>query len=292
MNGKISIVTINYNASGETIDFLNALKEQTEKSFDVILVDNGSSKVDLDALNVWLEKTYIPGLSVLKNGENSGFSGGCNIGIKKALENGSEWVVLLNNDTLPDSRFIVDLRAVLKGKEGLIGIPMDEGLRIAFCGKIGWLKPTLNHTHEVPKKLARYYVIGGGVAIHRSVFDEIGFLDESYFLYFEDADFSIRATRAKLPISIAKEIKVRHLVSVSTKKLGSPSLFRYHYRNALYFNRKLGPWWIKILLWPWSWQIILKQSFKIVIRKDLEYSKSILNGVLDFYRNKMGKIQN
>ena len=86
MNGKISIVTINYNASGETIDFLNALKEQTEKSFDVILVDNGSSKVDLDALNVWLEKTYIPGLSVLKNGENSGFSGGCNIGIKKALD--------------------------------------------------------------------------------------------------------------------------------------------------------------------------------------------------------------
>lgn len=290
MSNKISIVTINYNASKETIDFLSSLKEQTDKVFDIILVDNGSHKTDLDELNLWLEKTYIPGLNVLKNGENSGFSGGCNIGIKKALENGSEWVVLLNNDTLPGNSFVVDLRAILKDREGLVGIPMDEGSKVAFCGKIGWLKSTLSHIHEVPKKLSRYYIIGGGVAIHKSVFDKVGFLDENYFLYFEDADFSIRTAKARLPISIAKEIKVRHLVSVSTKKIGSPLLFRYHYRNALYFNHKLGPWWIKILLWPWSWQIILKQSFKILIRKDSEYSRSILSGVLDFYKNRMGKI--
>ncbi len=290
MSNKISIITINHNTSSETIDFLTAIREQSDRSFDVILIDNASDKLGLDSLNTWLDKTYIPGLNVIKNSENLGFSGGCNIGMRKALENGSEWVILLNNDTIPGNDFIVDLGAILRDGEGLVAIPLDEGTRTAYCGQISWLRPTLKHLYVMPTKTAGCYAIGGGMAIHKSMIEKIGYLDENYFLYFEDADYSVRAARAKLPFVIASDIKVRHKVSASTKKIGSPRLFRYHYRNALYFNNKLGPWHIRLLIWPWSALIVAKQLVKIIFRKDTEYSRAIFRGVRDFYRNKLGMI--
>ncbi|MDO8658503.1 MAG: glycosyltransferase family 2 protein, partial [Candidatus Levybacteria bacterium] len=125
-----------------------------------------------------------------------------------------------------------------------------------------------------------------------SVFDKIGFLDENYFLYFEDADFCERTRKAGIPISFLPEIKISHSVSSSTKKLGSPLLLRYHYRNALYFNFKNGPWYIKILLYPWSFIVVLKQMIKLILNKNREESVAILMGVGDWYSGKMGKIKN
>ena len=67
-------------------------------------------------------------------------------------------------------------------------------------------------------------------------------------------------------------------------------LLRYHYRNALYFNFKNGPWYIKLLTQPWSWLIALKQIIKIVIGKNKEQSLAILKGVGDWYAGRMGKL--
>ena len=128
------------------------------------------------------------------------------------------------------------------------------------------------------------------MAVHKDVFEKIGFLDEKYFLYFEDADFSVRARKAGFEISIAENLNVHHHVSSSTKKLGSPLLMRYHYRNALYFNLKNGPWYIKLLVWPWSWLIIVKQLIKLALGKNRKASRSILAGVINFYQRKYGKI--
>ena len=128
------------------------------------------------------------------------------------------------------------------------------------------------------------------MAIHKDVFEKIGLLDEKYFLYFEDADFSIRARKAGLDVSVAENLSVHHNVSSSAKKLGSPLLLQYHYRNALYFNLKNGPWYIKLLVWPWSWVVIIKQMSKLVINRNKKESEVILAGVIDFYKNKMGKM--
>ena len=125
---------------------------------------------------------------------------------------------------------------------------------------------------------------------HKDIFEKIGFLDEKYFLYFEDVDFSIQARKAGFDISIADNLNVHHHVSSSAKKLGSPLLMRYHYRNALYFNLKNGPWYIKLLVWPWSWLIVIKQLGKITIKQNVEQSKAILAGVIDFYKNRMGQV--
>ncbi len=295
---KLSIITINYNSSENTIKLLESLKNQTDKDFEIIVVDNNSHDVG----KLMDYKTSETNIIYIKNDRNLGYSGGNNSGIQKALQNGTDWVLLLNNDTWIESSFMGRLRAVLDpsagsgqgGKEGIVGLALDEGNKVAYAGQIQWLKPTLIHlpTSQVgkAKSVDKLYAIGGAMLINKNVFDRIGLLDENYFLYFEDADFCQRARKAGIPISFLPEIKIAHSVSASTKKLGSPMLLRYHYRNALYFNLKNGPWHIKLLVWPWSWLIITKQIIKIVVGKNKEQSLAILKGVGDWYAGKMGKL--
>ena len=292
---NLTIITINYNGSNSTIKLLKSLQEQTTRDFQIIVVDNASKEIDFGNLLQTTEATkgiFAKMPFVIRNDQNLGFSGGNNVGIKKALEMGSDWVLLLNNDTWVEPDFVAQVRAVLESKAGIVGLPLDEKGKIAYCGKIKWLKPTLEHSYQETrdKRQNRKYAIGGGMLISKDVFEKIGFLDEKYFLYFEDADFCIRARKAKIQISIADNVMVHHNISSTTKKLGAPLLLRYHYRNALYFNWKNGPRYIKLLVWPWSFWIILKQTSKIMIYHNREQSIAILRGAFDFYRNKMGKV--
>lgn len=289
---KLSVVTINYNSSENTINFLKSLAEQTDKDFRTIVIDNASEETDFSRLTEAVEDAFL-----IKSDKNLGFSGGSNIGIKEASKNGSDWVVLLNNDTLVERGFVASLKAELSHLGGIAGIPLDEGDYTAYCGKIGWLKGTLGHIYspiyaENLTRNPRYYAIGGAVAIHKDVFSMVGFMDEKYFLYFEDADFSIKAERAGFKLTFLEEPKVRHQVSSTTKKLGSALLLRYHYRNALYFNLKNGPWYIKLLVWPWSFWVVIKQLLKIMFMYRQNESSAILKGVFDWYIGRMGKIKN
>ena len=286
---RLAIITINYNDSENTINLLESLRNQTDKDFEIYVVDNDSKDVD----QLMDYKTTETNIVYIKNDRNLGFSGGNNVGIRKAFQNGANWVLLLNNDTMPESHLVEHLRVDLEGREGIVGLPLNEGNGTAFGGQIQWLKPTLRHSYNQTKMdETQAYVIGGAMLIHEDVFNRIGLLDEKYFLYFEDADFCQRARKAKIPISFISDIKTSHAVSSSTKKLGSPLLMRYHYRNALYFNLKNGPLYVKLLVWPWSWLVMLKQIIKIVIGKNREQSVAILKGVGDWYTGKMGKIKN
>ena len=298
---KLTIITINYNSSENTIKLLESLKNQTpsassgQADFEVIVVDNNSDDVG----KLMSYQTSETNIIYIKNDQNLGYSGGNNTGIQKALsldgtrdrQNGVDWVLLLNNDTWVEDTFMGRLKAVLEGKEGIVGLALDEGERTAFRGLVQWLKPTLKHIYlQAGLNSHQTYAIGGAMLIHKSVFDRIGLLDEKYFLYFEDADFCQRARKARIPISFLPEIKISHSVSASTKKLGSPMLLRYHYRNALYFNLKNGPWYIKLFVWPWSWLVVLKQIVKIIVGQNREQSFSILKGVRDWYSGRMGKL--
>ncbi len=301
---RLSIITISYNSSENTIKLLESLKNQTpstslgQADFEVIVVDNNSDDVG-KLMNYQTTETNI---IYIKNRENTGFSSGCNKGIEEALKRGSEWVILLNNDTWVEPGFIALLGPILASETGIIGLPIDEGREtISHGGVLRWLRPTLSYGHGMinsdnqvgsgDNDAQNRYAIGGGMGIHDSVFKKIGYFDERYFLYFEDADFSLRAKMAGIIFSFPDKPIIHHSVSASTKKLGSPLLLRYHYRNALYFNFKNGPWYIKLLVKPWSWFVAGKQIFKIAVGRNREESKAIFAGIIDFYRNRMGKIK-
>ena len=294
---KITIITLNYNGAENTIKLLNSLQNQTDRDFSVIVADNGSS--DIQKLRDYIKDVEGHPPRLIENGVNLGFSGGCNVGMKEALKNGTDWLVLLNNDTWVESDFISRLRAVLEHPSGLVGLPIDEGDgEIAMGGRLEWLSPTLSHNHGLlnHKQNARkrrknvHYAIGGGMAIDSSALKKIGYFDENYFLYFEDTDLSMRAHEADVPIIFPAEPIVHHTGSTTTRKLGAPLLLRYHYRNALYFNFKNAPLFYKIGAIFWSIIIFVKQLFKILTGNHPTESRAIMDGVIDFYQERMGHI--
>ncbi len=284
---KIFIVTINYNGSEKTTKLLESLNNQNDKDFEIIIVDNASEIDDFEALGEWI-KSNSPNAFLLRNEQNLGFSGGCNRGISKALEMGADWHILLNNDTSVEKDFISVLRADLGLKNGIVGLPIDEMTgNVVYGGRLRWLKPTLRHSQDLNDV---QYAIGGAMCIHKTVIEKIGMLDQNYFLYFEDVDYSVRARKSNITISFLAAPIVRHIGSASTKLLGVEKLLYYHYRNSLYFNSKNGPAWVKFLVWPWSCVIIIKQIVKIILGINRNQSKAILSGVVDFYNGNLKKI--
>jgi GT2 family glycosyltransferase len=290
----LTLITVNYNNARGTVGLLKSLEEQTDGYFDVIVVDNDSSPDDRAMLGQYAVTSKLS-LDVIYSDRNRGFSGGNNIAIRKALEQGSEWLMLINNDTTVSADFIVQLRRQLPDEPSLVSLPLSEGERTAYAGLFQWFKMTLPHLYD-SLQLETYsskllYVIGAGLLAHRKVFEHVGLLDEAYFLYFEDADFSLRARRAGVPFVWLTGPTINHRVSESTKTLGAERLLKYHARNALRFNWRQGPLWVRAILPFWSLWVLLKQGIKIIgWPQKRAASLAIASGVIDFYAGKTGKL--
>jgi GT2 family glycosyltransferase len=287
----ITIITVNYNCAEKTIELLRSLERQSITRFDIIVVDNDSTPADRGLLGEYTASSRLH-LDIIYSDRNRGFAGGSNLGIRKALAQGSMWLLLINPDTTVGSDFIATLQPQLTGDPAVIGIPLKEDNRVAYAGIVRWLAPTLPHLYRPPASSDRLlYVIGAGLAIHRDAFEHIGFLDERYFLYFEDADFSMRVHRAGIPIRFLTSPVIEHGVSQSTRKLGGPLLLRYHARNALLFNSMYGPRWIRAALPLAALYGMIFQLAKIVLMPSRRVpSKAIAAGIIDFYAHRFGKI--
>ncbi len=287
---KLSLITLNYNGAENTIKLLESLQNQTDSDFSFIVADNGST--DVQQL-----RDYCAGKTIhlIENGANLGFAGGNNPALRHAFKTGSDWAVLINNDTWVENDFVTLLKAGLMAKKGLAGIPIaEEGGGIAYSGRLAWLKtPTRQdfHVYQPDANVPNRYVIGAGMAISQEAFEKLGPMDENYFLYFEDIDYSYATQRAGIPVSYLSNPIIHHQLSTTSKKeLGGPLIHRYHYRNALYFNFKNGPLIIKIAAIPWSVLIALHQIFKILTGNNPKLSRAILAGIVDFYQERMGRI--
>lgn len=285
---KIGIVTINYNSSAETRSLLQSLESQSDTDFSVCVVDNASAVSDQKHLGDYILNSSLR-IEVTYSQRNTGYSGGNNIGISSLLREGADWIVLLNNDTTVDADFIACLRTALPNESAILGLPLDEGDRVVSMGIVEWLRPTLKHLPT--RALGRLaYAIGAALVIHRDVIASIGLLDESYFLYFEDADFSMRARDRGVPVLFPDGPLVHHGVSKSTRKLGSPALLRYHYRNMIRFTRQHAPAWARISLPVWMVATALRQLLKIALRISPARSLAILRGIFDGMCGRSGSI--
>lgn len=282
---KISLVTLNYNSADEVLGLLETLKNQTDQNFKVIVADNNSN----DFIEI---KNRAQEVELIENGKNLGFAAGSNPALKSAFEKGADWVLLINPDTRVEPNFIAQLKETLAEKKGIVGIPLKEGDRTAYGGLIEWFKLTFSHAYRpiIPADAEMYYPIGGGLAISKEAYEMIGGPDEEYFLYFEDADYALKARANDIPVSFAYFPVIEHSVSKTTSKLGSPKLLRYHTRNALRFNSKRGSALVKVLVWPWSVYLFIKQFLKIMVGINRAQSRAMLAGVLDFWHGKMGQI--
>lgn len=298
---KVFIVILNYNGQEDTLECIDSIMRASTSNIRLhtIVVDNNPShpiKID--------EAKYGKiNLEILFNKRNLGFSGGMNVGIKKALEEKADYVVLLNNDTIVDKNFLSPLLDVLK-KESKAGITVpkiyyapgyeyhkdkyqkkDLGKVIWYAGgKTDWKNVYGIHegVDEVDKgKFNQIKVTGKAtgccMAIKADVLRKVGLLDENYFLYYEDADFDERAKKEGYSIYFVPSSIIWHKNAQSSGGSGSQLQDYYVTRNRMYFGLKYAPVKTKLNL--------LKESFAVV-RKGRSWQK---RAVLDYYFGIMGR---
>lgn len=242
---KVGVVILNYKVKDLTVKCINSVKKSTFGNAEIIVVDNNSEDCLVE------EMKDFPDVIFISNKENLGYCGGNNVGIKKALADGSEIVLILNADTTIGSLTIEKLVAVVEKED--VGV---AGPKILFGDKkILWYAGGIFDCDNVLGKhrgvdetdRGQYdleeetdYISGAAMMIKKEVFEKIGFFDERYFLYYEDSDFCFRAKRAGFNLIYVPKAEVYHENAKSTG-LGSSLQDYFITRNRMLFAAKFLP---------------------------------------------------
>lgn len=258
MTPPVSLVLLNYNTRALTIESLARLGPAArEKGWQVIVVDNASSDGSGDAIGA-----AFPAVELLRLGENRGYAAGNNRGLAIAT---GDFVVLLNSDVLvgvAELQALVDyladhpavgaVSAGLRTAEGAAqafafgGEPSPGYLLRRGLGRLLGLPPL--HNWAVAEPTPVDWVSGACLCVRREVIEEIGGLDEGFFLYFEDVDWCRRMREAGRQVIYHPAISVVHLGGQSQP---ARRIANRHYAESL--ARYYEKWYGRV----WAWAIRL-----------------------------------
>lgn len=244
-NPKVAIIILNWNGKNDTIECLESLKILTYPNYEIVLVDNGST----DGSTEYFEQHY-PHVTLLKNKENLGFTGGNNVGIHYALAHDADYLVLLNNDTTVDAHLIEAMLKPFKKNEttGLVGpkVVYYENPQHVWCAG-GYYNPILGRavmygTFSKQKIFDKEehvdWISFCVVMIKREVFEKIGNLDDDFFSSYEDLDFCLRAKKQGYSCFYTPHTVVKHKIAQDWGGLDNPLYIYYQTRNALLCMKK------------------------------------------------------
>ena len=283
---KIAIIIVHYDTVLDTDRCLVSLsKIKTSEDFDwqVFVVDNGSK------IEYKLPTGIGNKVTLLRSATNLGFTGGNNLGFKYAKEEyNPDYFLLLNSDTTVAADFLIKLFDGFKKNERNLGIlapliyfaPNHEYHSSAYneeqIGKVIWYArgvvdwPNLSSFHQgvdeadcgqynfAPPKPD--FVSGCCFLIKRQVLEIVGGFDDKYFLYFEDADLSLRVKKAGYEMKLIPDAYVWHYNGGSSGGVGSDLQNYYLTRNRLLFNWRHGSWKIRLTVLRLTVQFLLNKN--------------------------------
>ncbi len=199
--------------------------------------------------------------------KNLGFGGGANGGIRKALDSGAQWVVILNQDIDLTKKDVEKFYRKLQSLPPCIAGP--------FVGRLDELRwTTILPSEKVD------YISGSCIAIHRQVFETIGFFYEPYFMYYEDVDFCVPVKNAGFPLIHMSIAGISHN---ETTSLGRGSFLHQYYlaRNHLLFMERNAPVSVKmheiVRLPKTIWEHVKKKEW------------GALTGIRDYFLRRFGQ---
>jgi GT2 family glycosyltransferase len=207
----VYIIVLNYNGLRWIGDCFDALLATDYPNFRVMLVDNASSDG-----SVQMARDRYPQVEVIINPANYGFSEGNNVGIREALANNADYVVLLNPDTKVEPEWLQRLTTVgtAQAEVGILGAVQLEYDGAEFNK---WTKTAMRKFLDELKRpesardwIPVEWVEGSCFAVKRKVFEEIGLLDPIYFAFYEEIDFCRRAASHGYRIALVPRSRVRH----------------------------------------------------------------------------------
>ncbi|MFK7897286.1 MAG: glycosyltransferase family 2 protein [Myxococcota bacterium] len=265
---KLLVVIVNYKTAEMTLESVASALRETQHipETKIAVVDNDSGDGSLEKLRQGKQDAgWGESVQILASPWNGGFAWGNNYAIRAALQGQDrpEYVYLLNSDAFPDQNAVAELVNYLDAhpKVGIAGsfIHGDDG----ETHKTAFRFPSLGSELEGPlgigivSRLLENYIVspdlptstqqvnwlaGASMLIRTQVFDEIGLMDDGYFLYYEETDFCLRAARAGWPTAYVVESSVTHIGSVSTgiQDISKPTPEFWYASRHRYFLKNYG----------------------------------------------------
>lgn len=240
----VYIVILNWNNAADTLDCLESLQDLDYGPYVPIVIDNGSTDGSVGKIHA-----AFPEVHQIELGSNLGYAAGNNSGIKYALEEGADYVLVLNNDTVVEEGMLRELVVIAEanGNIGMIGPKMycyqPEDTIFALGSFVDWSRgETTNRGMflsasdiDMPPDAEQVdFIAGCCVLVSRKMLEEVGYLDPIYYLNYEDVDWGIRAKRNGFEVWFTPEAVLWHKVS-ATMGQASPMNTYYMTRNALLF---------------------------------------------------------
>jgi hypothetical protein len=247
MKPKVFTIILNWNGLSDTLKCLKSIEKSNYSRREIVVVDNGSSENPTEVIL----KEY-PKVHVLRNSKNEGFSKGNNIGIRYALECGAEYVWLLNNDTEVEVDTLLRIIDVAESSSeiGLVSPNVhyfDEKTKVQFAGSYIDIPTFEIHYPENKESAGDVFQTGANVIlwgtallIKKAVIEKIGLLEEKFFAYWEDTEYSLRSLKSGYRNVVCSTTRVYHkrqLTLGGEEPKKSESYYYYVERNYLLLRR-------------------------------------------------------
>lgn len=288
----VYIVLINYKNSKDTIECVKSLKKINYNNYKIVVVDNNSNDGSVKSLKEKLKECYI-----IESSINLGFAGGCNIGIKYSIENGADYILLINNDTLVTVDFLDKLLLGFKCRDN-VGIVSGKILYYPQTdivwydgGYCNWFKFIGEHRNMKSKNIDSdnsivntTFITGCLMLIKKEIFMNVGYLDERYFMYLEDLDYCVRVREKGYKLVYNPKVIIYHKVSISSGGEDSAFSIKWLNKNRLFFMKKYK---YKVSKINYTKSIIffyfsrLIRIFQYLLKFDIKRAKAVLIGIIE-----------
>jgi GT2 family glycosyltransferase len=240
---------------------------ETLKGHKVIIVNNDKkSPVAINGGDI----------TVIQNETNLGFGGGVNVGLKYACEHGAAWMTILNQDLSVSKQAISDMDTLLSTTKPAVAGPFGG----VFDSR-RWTTIVDETKSEIQKNPD--YISGSCLSIHREVVSKIGYFYEPYFMYYEDADYSVRAAKAGFPIISTPRAGITHH-HTAIVGVGSDAHQYYLARNHMLFVERCAPIGVKF-------HEFLRMP-KTLSEHNRKGERGALKGISDFATRTFGAYRN
>jgi GT2 family glycosyltransferase len=242
MEPLVSCILLNWNGWPDTIACLLALRNLEYSNLSIIVVDNASTDNSVQHI-----RQAFPEILLIQNDSNAGFAAGNNLGIQRGLQDGADFVWLLNNDTEPaHDALSAMLRVAQQNRRiGAVGSVLsyyhDPSIVQAWGGGRTnvWLGMTYTNTVAKPDTWFDY-LTAASLLLRREAIQDIGLMDDSFFLYWEDVEYSFRLRRKGWILAVATDSHILHKENASTGGI-SKALDYFSTDTGARFLRKYAP---------------------------------------------------
>lgn len=297
---KVFAVAINFNKEDVTFTWLDSMQKIATPGFtlDIVIVDNASTKPF-----VLTKERKKENVHVIRSEENTGFTGGNNIGMQYALDHGAEYILVINNDTIADKNVVKNLLEVLDSKP-YIGLTTPkiyfakghefhkDTYKKEDLGKVFWyaggytdwanVKSIHRGVDEVDQgqydKVEKVdFASGCCMLIKREVLEKTGLFEKRGFMYYEDAILCEQIKRAGYELWYVPTAVIWHVNAASSGGSGNQLQDYFLTRNQMLFGMMYAPLRTKIAL--------IRQSIRYIVKGRPKQKQ----GIRDYYLGRFGK---